>query len=138
MKILSKKIMVYKSHDTVYQIIKSSAYKIPVGNGDKKALLIYCAKRFKGGIVSLIPVKISMEQQKDHIEVILSLHSHFGFYAGCFLCLMGIIGLCWCVISTSSRWIPCVGSILLGMLVGGQSIWEGIGCLDMLKRKLEN
>lgn len=138
MRILSKKIIVYKSHDTVYQIIKSSAYKIPVGNCDKKDFLIYCAKRFKGGIVSLIPIKVTIAQQKDYVGVNLSIHSHFGFYVGCFLCLIGIIGLCWCVISTSSRWIPCVGSILLGMLIGGQSIWEGIDCLDMLKRKLEN
>ena len=136
MKLLSKRVIVPKSYDTVCHILKSSAYHFPKVNFNDEDFLMYYTKHFKGSIISRIPVRGSIAHHNGSVEITLSIDSGFGIYLSCFLCLIGIIGLFWCIISNSNRWIPCVGSILLGVLVGGQFLWEGKDCLEIIERKL--
>ena len=136
MTLLSRHVVVMKAYEEVYQIIQSSAYCLPKGIFSKESFSIYCAKRFNGGIVSLIPVKGTITQHSQSVEVMLSIPCYLHFYLGCFLSVFGIFGLLCCFTGYSSRWLPCVGSILFGILVIGQSLWEGRTLLDRLENKL--
>jgi len=136
MKLLSRQIFITKTYDEVYQILSSSAYYFPHAKFFKESFSMHCAQRYKGGILSLIPIKGEIIQHDHLTEVRISTCADFGFYLGCLLILFGTFGLCWCISLRSGRWIPCVGTVLIGLLVSGQSIWEGTSLLDRLEHKL--
>lgn len=136
MKLFSKKVNTAKSCDDICQIIKSSAYYFPKGNVSRESFSICCAKRFKGGIISLFPVRGTIIQNQHEIEVTLSLHAGFSFFLGFFLSLIGVTGLFVYFIEISPRWIPSIGLILLGTVICAQFIWEGKALLDILEYKL--
>ena len=136
MELLSRHVAVPKSYEEVCQIIQSSAYYLPKGNLCADSFSMHCAKRYKGAIISSIPVKGKIRKCNQFIEVTISTHADLGFYIGCFLCLVGIVGLIWCLLAVSTRWVPCVGAFALGTFVSSQSIWEGKDLLDKLERRL--
>ena len=136
MKLLSRRMIIPKAYEGVYQILKSSAYHFPPAKFSEKTFSIHCAKRYKGGVISLIPVKGAIMQNSHLTEVLISIHADFGFYLGCLLILLGFLGIFLCIVIPSDRWIPCVGLVLMGLLVCGQSIWEGKALLDSFEHKL--
>jgi len=134
--LLSKNVVVRKTREEVRRIVQSSAYYLPKGRFSEESFSMHCARRFNGGIISLIPVTGTITQHNQSVYVTLSINGGFGFYLGCCLFVLGVLGMLWCVITHSSRWIPSVGMILLGLLVSGQFIWEGKALLDRLENKL--
>ena len=136
MKLLSRNICVQKTYDDAYQVITSCNYRLSKGHFERNSFAIDCPKRFNGGIISLIPVKGTISQHDHFLEVVLSIHANWSFYLGCILCVLGAIGALFSILSDFSRWIPAVGSMMIGMLICGQVLWEGKNTLDMIERKL--
>ena len=136
MKLLSRNICVQKTYDDAYQVITSCNYRLSKGHFERNSFAIDCPKRFNGGIISLIPVKGTISQHDHFLEVVLSIHANWSFYLGCMLCIIGAIGLFLHIFSGSYSWIPAVGSMMIGMLICGQVLWEGKNTLDMIERKL--
>lgn len=136
MVLFSRHVVVPKTYEAVYRIIQSSAYCLPKGIFSEESFSMHCARRFKGGIISLIPVTGTITRYNQSVYVTLSIHGGFGFYLGGCLFVLGVLGMLWCVITHASRWIPSVGIILLGILVSGQFVWVGKALLDRLENKL--
>lgn len=136
MKLFSKSLAINKKYDDVVKVIKSSAYcgSHTIFTGSHFA--IHCARHYKGGIISSIPIKGTITQDVDTVSIILSLHSGFGFYLGSLLLLLGAVGLVYCSIFQESKWIPGLGSVLLGLLICGQYLWEGSAVLDKIEHQL--
>ena len=138
MRLFTRSIPIFKTADEVYRTIKSCQYHATKGRWEKDCFTIYCAKRFKGSVISLIPVKGTISTKNSNIVVVLSIYANLGFYIGCLLFVTGAIGLLSHVIAGSPRWIPGLGSIVIGMLISGQVLWEAKNTLDMIERKLQN
>ena len=136
MKLLSRNIVVSKAFDAAYQIIRSSAYYFPAGVFEEENFSFYCPRRSFNGRISLFPMRGTITKQAQQVEITLSLQAGFLFYFDSILSFLGIIGLFWCLIAHSSRWIPFAGCILLGILTSAQYIWEGAELLDRIEHKL--
>lgn len=138
MTLLSSRIVTSKSYEEAYQIIKSFAYHLPKGQFLKETFSLCSAKRFNRGIISLIPIKGEIIQNASTVEITVSICADLGFWLGGLLSLTGLIISLLCIIFHSARWIPGVGSILLGMLIIGQSFWEGKALIDRLDHMLNS
>lgn len=138
MRIVTKRIETAKTLLEVSEIIKSFAYVVPKGRFEDNNFVIYCARRYKGGILSLIPIRATIIQQEKKTEICLFLPAGFGFYLGGILIMLGILILLGCLISHSPRWIPGVGAIIIGITVGGQFLREGNALLNRMEHKLLN
>ncbi len=138
MYLIAKRLETTKTQQEVLEIIKSFAYFLPKAQFNNVNFVIYCAKRHKGGILSLIPIKGTVVQREERTEICLSLCAGLGFYLGVFLVVLGALVLLWCLFSHSTRWIPGVGAIILGIIVGGQFLGEGNELLDKIEQKLLN
>ena len=136
MKLLSRNICVQKTYDDAYQVITSCNYRLSKGNFEANRFVINCPKRSNSGILSLIPITGTISQHDHFLEVVLSIYANWSFYLGCLLCIIGAIGALFSILSDFSRWIPSVGSMMIGMLICGQVLWEGKNTLDMIERKL--
>lgn len=136
MRLFSRNVCVHKTYDETYQVIKSSNYRFSKGHFGKNCFAIHCPKRFNGGNISLFPIRGTILQCANSVEVVLSVHANVSFYVGCILCATGAIGSILHIVSGSPRWLPWVGGMLIGMLISGQVLWEGKSTLDILERKL--
>lgn len=136
MKILSRRVVVTKSYEEVSHILKSSAYFFPEIMISGTIFSMYCAKRYNGGHLSLTPVKGTIVRHNNQSKVIIEVHADFSFFLGILITVIGIVGLVWLLISQSSRLIPQIGLILIGILVCGHSWCEGVELLDRLEHKL--
>lgn len=136
MKLILRRVAIHKSYEVVYKIIKSSAYCIPKGTFAEKDFSMCCAKRYNGGMISLIPVKGRITAHDDCTEVTLSVYAGFSFFLGCTLSLLGVVSLVLSLAYHSPRWISGVGLVLFGLLVSGWYMWEGREILDRLEHKL--
>lgn len=136
MKILSRKVTIPKPLEEVSQILQSSAYHYPeaVFLGDQFS--IYCAKRDRGGYISRFHVKGTLTYSVGQTAVTLEVHAGFPFYFGVLLLLLGAAGLLGCLLLQSSRWIPWLGMMLLGLLSSGIYWGESAALLDRLEWKL--
>lgn len=136
MQLLSRNVCVHKTYDETYQVIKSSNYRFSKGHFGKNSFTIHYPKRFNGGTISLLPITGTIVQCDNSVEVVLSIHANMSFYVGWILCIIGAIDSIVHIASGSPRWFPGVGSVLIGMLISGQVLWEGKNTLDMIERKL--
>jgi len=136
MQLLSRNVCVHKTYEETYQVIKSSNYRFSKGHFGKNSFTIHYPKRFNGGTISLLPITGTIVQCDNSVEVVLSIHANISFYVGCILCIIGAIDSIVHIASGSPRWFPGVGSVLIGMLISGQVLWEGKNTLDMIERKL--
>lgn len=136
MKILRRQVIVPKSIEEVTQILKSSAYYFPKAIFKESVFSMHCAKRHNGGYLSLTHIRGNILEDEDSTMVILEVHANPYFFLGCAIIFLGIIGVFYCLVSYTNRWIPCLGMILLGLLVSGQPVWEGLELLDLLEHKL--
>ena len=136
MKLFSKRILAEKPYDEVLEIIKSFSSSFPKRKFFDGEFSIYSPKRFNGGTIALFPLKGIIQSHDDHVEVNVWFCADFGFFLGCFLCILGIIELFRCISAGSNRWVPCVGIVLFGIFAGAQSIWEGKALLDRLEHRL--
>ena len=137
MKLFSKCILVKKPYEEVLRIIKSSAYPVPKGKFSEEEFSIFCSKRFNGGLISLYPLKGTIQESDNFVEVNVWVCADFGLFLGCFLCILGFAWLLWCLNTSSSRWIVGVGIVLFGAFVGALSICEGKALLDRLDHRLK-
>lgn len=136
MTILSRKVTVSKSYEEVYDIIKSSAYCFPKGHFSAYTFSMHCAKRYNRGVISVIPVNGKIIKKPKQIDVHFAIQVDFGMLLGCVLFAFGIVCLLLCAILHFSRWIPCVGASVLGMIMIGHSLWEGKKLLDRLEQRI--
>lgn len=136
MVLLSRQVNVQKSHKEIYQIIKTFPHYFSKEYGDKESFSMHCAIRYNGSLISLIKVTGKIRECSPFIIITISTHADLSFYIGCFLSLVGLLGILWCYLSFSLRWVPCLGALALGLFVSSQSIWKGKDLLDRLERKL--
>ena len=138
MKLFSRSIVVPKTYEDAYKIIKSSARIHRKKVFTEQAFSIHCAQKIGAGWrdFSPIPVKGTITPQDSSVKVTLTVHAGFGFYLGCFFILLGIIGLLWSLISLPAGWITHVGIILFGAVISGTYVYSGIDLLDVIEHKL--
>lgn len=136
MRILSRRVLVQKSLDEVQRILRSSAYRFskPVFSGHSFSM--YCAKRYNGGIISLIPIKGTVVHGAQMLEVKLTVCAGLSFWIGGITTVLAIVGMFWCILLGSSRWVAYMGMLLFGFFILGQNFWEGSAILDRVEHKL--
>ncbi len=122
--------------EEVSRILRSSAYYYPEAVFLSDQFSIYCAKRYRGGRISLSRVKGTLTYAEGQTAVTLEVHAGFPFYFGVLLLLLGAVGLLGCLFLQSLRWIPFVGMMLLGLLSSGIYWGESAALLDRLEWKL--
>lgn len=136
MKILTRHVLTSKSIDEVTQILRSSVYFGSKAKIDKSAFSMYCARRHTGRCLWLIPVRGNIEEREDKVEVTLEIHADINGFVGGVIVLLGVIELICGLVFFPNRWIPYLGTILLGLIVAGESFWKGFQLLDLLEHKL--
>lgn len=134
--ILKRQIRVSKSSEEAIRILKSCAYYFPKSVFEKSAFSIYCTKRHNGGYLSLTNIRGIITEDKDGTLIELAVHADLYFFLGLIIALLGIIGLIYCLVSCTNRWIPCSGMILFGFLISSRSLWIGSELLDIIEHKL--
>lgn len=137
MKILTRQVIVSKTIQEANQILRSCAYYFPKAIFKESAFSMHCAKRHNGGYLSLTHIRGTVIECEDRTIVTLEIHANLYFFLGCLIILLGIITLIYCFVSSTNRWIPCLGMILLGLFVCGQRLWEGSELLDLIEHKLK-
>ncbi|MBQ3505017.1 MAG: hypothetical protein IJA75_10010 [Oscillospiraceae bacterium] len=137
MRIMTRQVIVPKSISESIQILKSCAYYFPKAVFEEPAFSIHCAKRHNGGYLSLTHIAGNVSGGEDSTVILLEVHANLYFFLGVGIAFGGILGLIYCLMLHINRWIPCFGMILLGLLVGGQSLWTGAELLDSIEHKLQ-
>ena len=97
---------------------------------------MYCAKRRSWRYFSLVCVRGLISMKEDHKTVLLQVHANKSFFGGCFIALLGIGALVGSVVFPFMHWTVCIGVIGLGLLIGAQTLCDGIEILDLLEFKL--
>jgi len=136
MTLLSRRVVTSKSYDAVSRIIKGCAYRFSKSRFSEDGFSMHCAKRYNGGVISTIPVKGSIEQRGNVVQVTLMIQANIGFCLCCLILLLGIIDLLICLFACSPNWISGVGIILFGIFLCGQYVWEGKDILDRLEHRI--
>ena len=134
--ILKRQVIATKSVDDVGRVLMSCAYHFPKAIFKASSFSMHCAKRHNGGYLSLIKITGNVLTNEETTKVILEVHANLYFFIGCLIAVLGISGLLYCFFSSTDRWIPFLGMCFLGLLVGGQSLWEGSEILDHIEHKL--
>ena len=136
MKILSKRVISSKPIKEVLCILNKSACPYTKAIFKRDSFSMHCAKRRSWWYLASVPIKGFIEEHEKHVVVALEIHTNFSFWVGVIIALLGLIGECLFFFFESSRWIPYVGMIILGLIVSLQTFWDGAELLDLLEFKL--
>ena len=136
MKILERQMRVSKTREETIRILKSCAYYFPKAIFEKSAFTIYCAKRHNGGYLSLTNIRGVVTEDEDSTVIELAVYADLYYFLGFIIAFLGIMGMFYCLVSCTNRWIPCIGMTLLGFLVSLRSLWIGSELLDIIEHKL--
>ena len=136
MKLLARTFSVSKSPSEIFNCIKSFAYCPQKATFGKNSFSVYCAKRRCSGYFRLYRLSGTFSEENDQVIVSLEIHAETLFFIGYGFIIFGILGLICCLITGSDRWIPCLGSIVIGGLVDGWSVCEAIEVLDLAEHQL--
>jgi len=138
MRLVSKTIVSSLPCETIYQIMKSSAFRFCEGRYSTGEFFIYCPKRWVNSRVFLIPVKGNILENDNQVTVTLFVPAYFYFYLGCAIAAIGVLTLLLCFVFRWERWIPCIGLSGLGAFIIMQSYWEAIEVLSRLVKRVQN
>lgn len=134
--ILKRRLKAPISGEEAIRILRSCAYPFPKATFEKTAFSIYCSKRHNGGYLSLANIRGVIAEDEGSTVIELAVHADLYCFLGIIIAFLGIVGLIYCLATYTDRWIPCVGMILLGFLVGSQALWTGSELLDIIEHKL--
>lgn len=136
MTILTRQVIIPKPIEEAILILKSCAYHFPKATFQEHAFSMHCAKRRNGGYLSLTRITGTVSEHEGSTMITLEVRANLYYLLGFMIILLGVAGLIYCLVSHTDRWIPCLGTILLGLLVGGYSFGTGSELLDLIEHKL--
>lgn len=136
MKLLSKNIVIPRTSQEANAILKQAAHYHPVATFSSDGFSMHCAKRTMRGGFSLTPVKGTYVSTSNGIEVRIAVHAGLGIYIGAVIIVLGLLAMLVCVVTLSSRWVPCLGLIAIGAIAFGCDFWDSVVCLRHLERIL--
>lgn len=138
MRLFSRDIVVPKTYEDTYKIIKSSAHIHRKKVFTEQTFSMHCAQKISAGWRDFSSIRVTgtLTPLDFSVKVTLTVHAGFWFYLGCFFILLGVIGLLWSLISLPAGWIAYVGIILFGAGIGGTFIYSSIDLLDVMEHKL--
>ena len=135
--IISRCVTVSKTIEEVNEILRGSAYPLIKPSFYQNYFSIRVVRKYPGRGFRIIPIKGSIVASKDYIKVIMEIHVESTVVIGAILVLLGLVGLLWCYVCSSERWLPFVGSAIIGIIIILEFIWDTKDVLDQLENKLQ-
>lgn len=132
--ILSRKFIIPKAYDEVYDIIKSRAYYISKSKFTENDFSMYCSQRYGENRRSLHRVSGTITHQDDTCYVSVYTHADLSFFLGCILCLCGVFGLLGCLIYFT-RVYASLGLFAFGLILLISSLTGQKDILDRFEQK---
>ena len=136
--IFSRKIVISKSYDEVYNCIKSFAHCVPKGRFNETDFSMRCSKRYGGGNIYLIHISGIIIPYHQMSYIYIFTHADLVFFLGCILCILGVAGLIGCILSYFTRIYSSIGLMIIGLIILIQSISTQKSVIDRLEKKLCN
>lgn len=136
MRILKRDVLTSKSVAEVKVILMSSAYSREKAKFEENSFSIQCAKRHNGRYLWLVPVKGCVDECNGKTRIAIEIHADINWFIGGVIALSGLVGLLFSLAFSTNRWIPQLGTILLGLIIAGETWWKGFEVLDLLEHKL--
>ena len=108
MRLFSRDIVVPKTYEDTYKIIKSSAHIHRKKVFTEQTFSMHCAQKISAGWRDFSSIRVTgtLTPLDFSVKVTLTVHAGFWFYLGCFFILLGVIGLLWSLIS-----LPAAASV---------------------------